>query len=271
MLVMPILNTGKDGTARIYNVEVRLKTATKVKENAILKGFEEADIIVNGSSFKNSIFNVKNLESNVVYRSGKRDFLITTRHNSSSDLYDLYSVELPPKKVSIGLDNLYGKVVIDMQKEIPDIKRGRYLSLKELGIEQYLTDERINNLRSIVNKANSEENLDYLLFSNNLGDLRSTIDFMKIFDFKIINEATVTEKQVRDLQSALKYTFGRDARDLEKYYKIAKDNKEMYRKLSILNQIFYNKPINLIRSREKIKVFVKKDNMVGRENERETS
>ena len=97
MLVMPILNTSKDGTTRIYNVEIRLKTAVKVKENTELKGFGEADVIVNGSSFKESVFNTKNQENNVVvnfirnknYRSDKKDFLITTRHNSNSNLYDI--------------------------------------------------------------------------------------------------------------------------------------------------------------------------------------
>ena len=129
MLIMPILNTSKDGISRIYNVEVRLKNAIKVKKDINLRGYEEADVIVNGSSFKNSIFNEKNQESNVVvnfirnknYRSDKKDFLVTTRNHSNSNLYDLYSIEVPPRKVTTGLDNLYGKVIIDMQKEIPDI------------------------------------------------------------------------------------------------------------------------------------------------------
>ena len=37
MLIMPILNTSKDGISRIYNVEVRLKNAIKVKKDCLIE------------------------------------------------------------------------------------------------------------------------------------------------------------------------------------------------------------------------------------------
>ena len=275
MLVMPILNTSKDGTTRIYNVEVKLKTATKVKENTKLKGYEEADVIVNGSSFKKSIFNTKNQENNVVvnfirnsnYRSDKKDFLITTRHNSYSNLYDLYSVEMPPKKVTAGLDNLYGKAIIDIQKKIPDIRRGRYVVLSELGIDDHITDERLTKLKDVVNLAKNDEEFEYLVLANNLGDLKSTLDFIKIFDFKIIDESIILESQVTDLIGLLENTYTRESRNLSSYYEIARSNKESYRRISKLSKIICGKPINLIHREEKEKVFVKTQDTMGKNND----
>ena len=274
MLVMQILNKGKDGINRIYNVKVDLKNATKVKENTTLKGFEEEDVIVNGSSFKKSVFNTKNQESNVVVNfirgkkmhTDKKDFIITTRSNSNSTLYDLYSVAMPPKKVTTGLDNLYGKAIIDMQKEIPNINKGKYVSLKDLGVCDHIDEDRTNLLKYIVNQAKSEEDLDYMLLANNLGDLKSTIDFLKLFNFTIISEATVEEKQMTDLIDSMKYICSRDSKSLKRYYQIAKDNKECYEKLSKLNKIIYGKSIGLIHSRNKSKVLVK--DRIVRDNDR---
>lgn len=272
MLIMPILNTSKNGISKIYNVEVKLKTATKVKENTKLKGFEESDVIIGGTSFNKSIYNTKNREDNVIvnfirssnYRNDRNDFLITTRSNSNSTLYDLYNVSIPPRKVTAGLDNLYGKVITDMQKEIPNIKRGRYISLKDLGVCSHINNNRISSLKYIVDKSTDEENLKYLLLANSLGDLKSTIDFIKLFDFTIISEATVDENQIKDLVNSLQNTYTRDVRNLKRYYEIAKDNKEEYKKLSSLNKILYGKSINLIKSKEKSKILVKSsDNRMG--------
>lgn len=279
MLVMPILNTSKDGIARIYNVEIRLKTAIKVKTETSIKDFEEADVIVNGSSFKKSIFNTKNQENNVIvnfirnknYRSNKKDFLITTRNYSNSSLYDLYSVEIPPRKVTTGLDNLYGKTIIDMQKEIPNIKRGRYVALSKLGIDEHLTEERLAKLKYGSETAKDEKELEYLILSNNLGDLKATVDFIKLFDFQVISESTILESQVTDLINLLEKTHTREFRNLDSYYNMAKENKVIYKKLSKLNQILYGKPINLIQKREKGKVFVKTSDTIGRNNEQKAA
>lgn len=61
MLVMPILNTSKNGTTKIYNVMISLKTASKVRENTRVNGIGEEDIVIGSSSFKNSIYNTKNM------------------------------------------------------------------------------------------------------------------------------------------------------------------------------------------------------------------
>ncbi len=265
MLVMQILNTGKDGVNRIYNVKVSLKDATKVKENTSLKGFGESDIIVNGSSFNNSIFNTKNYDGNVVtnfirsksYNTSRKDFLVTTRSNSNSELYDLYNVSIPSRKITGGLDNLYGRAIMDMQKEIPNIRKGRYVSLRDLGVTDHITDEKIELLKQISAKATTEEELNYLLTINNLGNLKNTIDFIRMFEFTIISEATIKEEEFNKVVNSLIPTFSKDVRSLRRYHQIACDNKESYEKLSKVNRILYGKSINLIRKKEKSKVLVK--------------
>ena len=57
MLVMPILNTGKNGTTRIYNVMISLKTASKVRENTVVNGSDDEDVVIGSSSFNNSLYN----------------------------------------------------------------------------------------------------------------------------------------------------------------------------------------------------------------------
>lgn len=254
MLIMPILNTSKNGITKIYNVEITLKNAKKVKENTKLKGFSESDVIVNGTSFNNSIFNTKSHEDNVVvnfirsinYKTDKKDFLITTRTNSNKATYDLYNVAMPPRKVSSSLDNLYGKAIIDMQKEIPNIKKGRYLSLKQLGINSHLTDEKLGKLKYIVENTKEKERLEYLFLINGVGDLRNIIDYFKLFNFTIISEATIKEEDFLKILDAFNYTSSKDCRSLNKYYIMAKENQDIYRRLTILNRILYKKNLNLI-------------------------
>ena len=265
MLVMQILNTGKDGVNRIYNVKVSLKDANKVKEETTLKGFDESDVIVNGSSFKNSIFNTKSHDASVItnfirnknYNSNRKDFLVTTRSRTNSKLYDLYNILLPQKKVTSGLDNLYGMAIIDMQKEIPDIKKGRYISLLDLGVCDHISDEKISSLRYLVDKSTSEDELNYLLISNNLNNMKSTIDYIKQFEFTIISEATIKEDDYNKLLNSLQHIHSRDVRSLKRYYQIAKDNRDCYEKLSKINRILYGKSINLIKKQDKPKILKK--------------
>lgn len=271
MLVMPILNTSRNGNTKIYNVKVSLKTATKVKESTSLKGFGESDIIINGSSFNSSVYNVKNKEPNVLvnflrnnnYRANKKDFLITTRENSNSSLYDLYNVEMPPKKITAGLDNLYGSILLDMQKEIPNIKHGRYLDLRKLGVDFHLSDDRLEKINFIVKNVEDKKKWEYLFTANGVNDLVSTLDFMNLFDFSIINEATIKEEDLKNMISTFNHVHSKDSKNLSNYYETAKRNKEIYGKLTYLNQLIYDKPINLIHKPDKLKILVKKNEQTG--------
>ena len=64
MVIMPILNTNKNNVTRIYNVEVKLRNATMVRESVQLKNMLESDIMIGGLSFNESIYNEKKKEDN---------------------------------------------------------------------------------------------------------------------------------------------------------------------------------------------------------------
>lgn len=280
MLIMPILNTSKNGVNKIYNIEVKLKTASKVKENTEVRGLNESDIFVNGKSFNESVYNIKNKDDNVVvnfirqsnYRNGKKDFLITTRSRNDSTKYDLYHVEKPPVKVTSNLDRLYGKAILDMQKEIPGITKGKYISLSKLGVDEHITEEKITKLRSIVEKVSNEKELDFLLQANNISDLKSTMNFIKLFNFTIINEATISEEQLTSLISSLEYTNSSEVKKLKKYYEMSKSNRSVYKTLTGINKIIYSKPLNIIHKKESSKVLVKtSENKNGREYDKKVA
>lgn len=265
MLIMPILNKGKDGKNRIYNVEIKLKNASKVKEGVVIKGYKEGDIMINGTSFNGSIYDTKNKEPNATvnflrnynYRTGKRDFLVTTRENAYSTLYDLYNVMMPPRKVTAGLDNLYGSAILDMKNEIPGVKKGRYVSLKKLGIDKHITKDKLEKLEEIVSTEKDEERRYNLMQLRGVSDLAKTIEYMNHFDCTIISEATIAEEELKEVLNIFSFLNTKDTKNLSKYYEIASDNKEIYSKLTQISKILYNKPINLIKSGKKQKVKIK--------------
>lgn len=265
MIVMPILNKNKNGVSKIYNVRVSLKNATKVKESTILKGYGESDIIINGTSFNNSTYNKKGIEPNATvnflreynYRECKKEFLITTRENPDSTLYDLYNVEMPPRKITAGLDNLYGSMILDMKKELPGSKKGKYISLRKLGIEKNLTNEKIDKLKEIMNLKENETRKSDLMQLNGVSDLQNTVNYMQNFDYIIINESTIPEEQLNLILNSFSKIKTKDFKNLSKYYEIAKENRDVYTKLTMINKILYNKPINLIKGDMKQKKLIK--------------
>ena len=265
MLVMPILiNSNKHSHAKICNVEIKLKNAAKVKKNTDLKGFDQSDIIVNGASFNSSVYNVPKKNPNAVVnfvrnnnmRSDRKNFLISTRSYSDSSLFDLYNVDVPSRKISSGLDNLLGSVLIDMQKEIPDIKRGRNIDLKQLGVDDHITDDKLEKLRYIVENVEDKDKWDYLFSANGIGNLKSTLDFMSLFDFTIINEATVSKDELKSVINSFSYLHDQNFRTLQKYYDKASNNREVFHKLDILSQLIYEKPVHLIHKKEDEKILI---------------
>ena len=187
MVIMPIRNKNKQGISRILNVRIINKNANKVKEGIVLKGYKDGDVIINSQSFNSSIYNTKDQDPSatisfirsVNYRTEKKDFLITTKESPDSTLYDLYHVNIPPRKISKGLDNLYGSMILDMKNEIPGIEKGRYISLKKLGVDQHITEEKLSKLKEIVEQEKDETKRTNLMQLQGVSDLVKTIEYMK--------------------------------------------------------------------------------------------
>lgn len=266
MLILPIVNKN-----RILNVEVRLKSADKIRTGVKFSDALESEVIVNGRKLSESTYkDVKSDKAALDFIRNnslryRRNYLITTREESSSSYYDVYEVEQPYRKVTDGLDNLYVSAITDMRKEIPGIKRGRYLSLQKLGVGDHLTDEKIARLQDIVRNVRDTNEWPVLFEKAGVADLVDTLEFIKQFDCTVVGDTTIPEDSLHDLVNALKKINTRDSRNLTNYYDMALSNRDIYAKISYVNKIIYDKPLTLIQSKRQkekqlVKVASQKDN-----------
>ena len=263
MLILPIVNKN-----RVMNVSVRLKRAEKIRRGVSYEDALPSEIIVNREKFSESNFsNSKDVSAQVDFIRSKtllypRNFLVTTKEEASSSLYDVYEVTPPPKKVNDNLDKLYSKAIVDMQKEIPGAKsRGRYISFKDLGIDEHLTNDKMARLQRIV-KEEREEDWPRLFKEAGIADLSETIDFINNFECTIISDTTIPEVSLQDTINAMGVINTRDYRNLNKYYNMAKDNTEVYTKISYINKMIHDKPLTLIQDKNKAKQLIKKKDEV---------
>lgn len=258
MLILPIVNRN-----RVLNVEIKLKNSEKIKTGVILEDTGESEVLVNGKKFTSSSYDNKD-EFGVVdfIRNAsimnKKDYFITTRESADSNLYDVYAVAHPYPKINPALDNLYASVVTDMRKEIPGVKRGRYLSLEKLGMNKYLTDEKISKLQQIVKEERDQSKWPILFKNANIADLEETLKFIDMFDCTVVSDTTIPEYTLESTIAALEPLNTKDYRNLKSYYDMAKTNEQIYKKLSIINNTIYNRPYKLIQTnKQKEKQLVK--------------
>lgn len=259
MLILPIVNRN-----RVLNVEVKLKNAGKIRTGVRFADASESEVIVNGKRFSDSAY--KDVRSDAAtlefIRTNsmrfRRNYLITTREEARSSAYDVYEVEQPPKKINDALDNLYVSAITDMRKEIPGIKRGRYLSFEKLGIGEHLTDEKIELLQDIVTNVRDAREWPLLFEKAGVLDIVDTLEFLKLFDCTVVEDTTVAEDTLQGMVESLRKLNTRESRNLASYYNMALSNRDIYAKLSTVNKIIYDKPLTLIQSkRQKQKQLVK--------------
>ncbi len=250
MLILPIVNRG-----RILNVAVRLKDSSKIRTGIRFSDASESEVIVNGKLFSTSVYKddksplalIDFIRNNSIRM--KRNFIVTTREESSSTTYDVYEVALPPAKVSDGLDKLYISLLTDMRKEIPNHNRGRYLSFGKLGLNDEFSDDKIERLEFVVNNIRDSSQWPMLFRREGVMDLVDTLDFLKCLECTVVSEASINEDSLCDIIGALKKTNTREARNLSSYYQTALDNRDFYSKLSYVNKLVYDKPFDLIQSK----------------------
>ena len=188
-----------------------------------------------------------------------RNYLITTRGERDSNLYDVYEVAPPPRKVSDGLDNLYGRVLTDMRKEIPGTNTGRYISFEKVGLGKSITDEKIMKLQRIVKEERDTSKWPVLFEQAGIADLTDTVNFIRNFDCTVVTDTTIPEDSLNDTLKALEVIHTRDSKNLRNYYNMALENRDIYAKLSYINQIVYNQPLNLIQSNRQKQLVKHKD------------
>ena len=260
MLILPIVNN-----KRVMNVEIRLKGASKVRHGVVYDDAKEGDIIVNREKFSESSYKAsRDANAPIDFIRSKsilypRNFLVTTRQESDSQLYDVYQVPQPPKKVSDGLDELYSKTITDMRCEIPgQPKRGRYVSFHDLGIDKNLSNEKIATLQRIIKEERNSTSWSQKFQEAGISDLPETAAFLDHFECTILSDTTIPEESLQDTLKALSSINTRDYRNLKKYYRMAQSNADIYTKISYISKIVYDKPMSLRHSHSKQKQYIKR-------------
>lgn len=249
MLVLPIVNRG-----RIMHVKISLKDAEKIHNSVILEGTKESDVIVNQQPFSESSYLHDKEDSSVVnfIRNtsliSHNDFLVTTREESESNRYDVYQVKQPPKFINLALDNLYASAITDMRKEIPNVKKGRYLSFEKLGLGDHLTDEKLSRLQQIIRTERDSSRWPQLFEQAGIADIPRTLEFLNHFDCTIISDTTLPEETIQTSIAAMEPLNTQEYRNLKKYYQMAQSNQDIYSRLSVAYHSIYNQPYRLIMS-----------------------
>lgn len=252
------------------NVQIKLKNAEKIRRGVSYDDARESDIIVNREKFSESTFwNSKSESAPTEFIRSKsilypRNFLVTTKEQNDSSLYDVYEVGKPPMKVNDSLDRLYGKAITDLQQEIPGTqKRGRYVSFEKLGIGNHLSDEKIAKLQRIIKEERDSSLWPKLFQEEGIMDLQDTVSFINNFECIVLSDHSIPENSIQDTLKALAVINSRDYRNLKNYYEMAKNNTNIYTKISYISKIIYDKPLKLVssESEKQKKLIKKKDDM----------
>ena len=264
MLVLPIVNKG-----RVMNAELKIIGASKIREDVCYSDIGPGDIMSNRIKFSESSFKKSENDNAplefVLYSSlnrKRRSFLVTTEKRTDSNTYDVYEVPQPPEVVNNkntnGFEKLFSKKIIDMQKEIPGSpKRGRYVSFEDLGMNEVLSDEKIAKLQRIVKEYPKSE-WPKLFEEAGIMGITKAIEFIKCFEFTIIPDTTIPEVSLQETLTAMSSLNTRDSRNLKKYYRMAKGNANIYKRLSYANKLVNGEPLTLIRAKGNPKQLIKK-------------
>ncbi len=260
MLVIPV---NKEG--RIYSIGFGIKNKEKIGTNVFDESLLESDIVVNSEKFSDSSYRDSVMESaptdfirsrSIYYQ---RDIKITTRSRSNSQNYDVYRVVQPPRKVNDSLDCLYGKAITDIRKEIPDSSvKGRYVSLKKIGIDELFSEERINKMKKVIEEENDSSRWPEMFEKEGIGDFQDIVDFLDVFEFTMLSNRALPEASLQDALDSLSIINTRDFRSLRNYRDMAKTNMEVLSRLSYVKQVLQSRPLSLVYDKEKAKILVKK-------------
>ncbi len=260
MLILPIINRN-----RVLNVKVSYKDAVKIRTDVELENTLPSDIIVGGKSFNTSAFydskDKKNIiefirNNSILYR---RSILVTTKNRSNSKNYDVYDVGVSPRKINRVTDMLYIRTILDLEKELPGVSKGKYLSFEEIGFGEVFSDIKISRLKSIVT-SNPTNSWKKLFIENGLMDMIETLEFLRSFDCTVVSEATVLEETMQQVLASFGKIHTRDMKSLNKYYNMAEENRDLYAKMTYVSKLVYGKPLDLIQSEsQKNRQLVKKD------------
>ncbi|MBQ6538975.1 MAG: hypothetical protein IJL76_01710 [Bacilli bacterium] len=261
MLILPILNKDK-----IFNAELTLKIAS-LENNATLL-FEkvgESDVMVNSKKLSESKLDKNNVVEFIRFNSINypRDFFVNTRNKqfdkkkfdeignrvSSENTFETYRIKPIPSRVNIYLDKLLNNLIIDMMNKVPNKdNNGRYVSLKRLGFDEFVNDEKIERLRSIISSVSDPSKLPSLFRSAGVEDLVDLVTFFDVFEAIVVPNSTIQEEDLKKMINKYEKIHSKDFKSLNNYYRIAKENSEIYAKINVVSKLIYDRPFRLVQS-----------------------
>lgn len=251
MLTLPIVNRN-----RVFNIAVSLKNAAKVGTVKTDYNIGPSDILIHNNKYSES-YQSRNtstpksvmefIRSNA--KIGKSNILISSKVHSDGT-YNIYTLDFPKDKVTDGLDNLLGALILDLKNE-SDVNKGRYLDFKKIGVFDCISENNLDKISYLAQNM-SYINITKYIEENNLRPLFSVLEIMNDFEFKVIKQSVVSQDDFLSMLEFFKATNSKDYYGLVNYYELAKENQKEYSKISKLNKIINNKPLELIQSDKKI-------------------
>ena len=243
MMILPIIHNGK-----VIHVSISLP-CKKIRKEIRCKSIDQSEIIVNRKKFSESSFSeAGDAKSTTDFIRAfsllhPRNFLVVTSSDINSHLYDVYELEPPAKKVNDSLDELYGKLITDLRKEIPGVeKRGRYVSFKKLGFDDYFDELKIARLKKIINNVNDSSLWNELFQIEGVDNLIDFVNFLSNFKYTVLADYSLDIDHFKNTLHTFSNINTRDYRHLKRYYEIAKTNTEIFENIEIVFKIVYNKP-----------------------------
>ena len=262
MLILPVINKGK-----IFNAELKLVHCTKLDKNTanLFDNAHESDVVINGKSLKDSNWDKKDIMNFIKGNSinQPRDFYVNTKNEqfnekrydiignrlSEKETFESYKIANPYKLRSFNFDKLYNVMLLDIINKVPNKQNnGRYVSLKELGFDEVVNDQSVEQLENITNSVRDTSKWDPLFREYKIEDLVKYIDFFNLFEATVIPHSTILSEEVEDVVEKLSVIKSRDYKNLNKYYKIAKENTEIYKNLNKASNLLYGKPFRFVQS-----------------------
>ncbi len=244
MLRMPIRNKGK-----IFNLEVSLKGTVVPKKSS------PQIIDIGGRTFDSTNMNISVLDlirTNSRYLYDKK-YYVTSKESTLSNKTVTYQLPTPQEKTDLGLENLYYIGLVDLLKNEPENKKGRIISLKDLGLFSDIGQDELTIIKQVTNNINDLEKREAMLNNFGIKNLKSRYNFLQQFNFSIVDSAIEKEK----FNSVLEFfddTNSKLSHELNKYNKALDGNTEEMRKIFIISKAVTNSTLELIESKRLVKV-----------------
>ena len=237
MLVMPIINGDNVINLVVSFAEDQCK---KEKANVNFGKIPPSQVIVNRKGFLGSTFSEVGGSKAVVdfirafsILHSKVIYIITAR-NTNAYSYDIYSVKPLPNKICDELDTLYGYLINDIRKRIPEnLARGKYLSLKKCGFGECFSVAKLAKIKRIVETYDDEAIRSQMFEKEGVSEMVAIAEEIAKLRIERAEGEPLPIESLEKVKATFSIINTRDSRNLEKYHSIAKTNTD------ILGGIFY--------------------------------